>query len=387
MESAQPPFAGTYEPQGLKKLLYGSGVVKEQLVSCLPGPSSKAFIVTGNSLSTKTPLVRELQEVLTPERHAGTFAGIQQHNPEGPLQQALAQVKGDTNIDTIISVGGGSPIDAAKSIIYNIGTAEAGRWLTHIAIPTTLGAAECTFFGGTTMADGMKKGIRHPDVIPHYILYDSHFGLYTPPHLFMSTGIRALDHAVELQYHPSATWLCRVMCLRAISTLFDLLPKYKANPKDEDTIVRLFLAAYASLGLVGQNIKGSLGLSHTVGYSLGSPYGIPHGVTSCLTLGPIVKLKARFEKDDAKQIAAILPAIGGIESNDLIHDCELVGDKIIRLVSDLGLSTTLTQWKVDRDQVAVICARATGVWMPGESKQEKEPGYDAAVRAVIESLY
>jgi len=53
------------------------------------------------------------------------------------------------------------------------------------------------------------------------------------------------------------------------------------------------------LGFLGQNMKGSFSLSHTMGYALGSPYSIPHGITSCLTLGHVMKLKAHSSRDDA----------------------------------------------------------------------------------------
>ncbi|EXJ53377.1 uncharacterized protein A1O5_13366 [Cladophialophora psammophila CBS 110553] len=387
MDVSDGHLAGCYAPQKLKQMLYGSNVVEQKLVSCLSGPSSRAFIVTGNSLATKTPLIRKVEDILTPPRHAGTFSGIQQHSPHGPLQEALARVQKDPTIDTLISVGGGSPIDAAKSIIYHIGT-DSGRWLSHIAVPTTLSAAECTDIGGTTMSDGLKKGIRHPDVYPAYILYDATFALHTPPHLLLTTAIRALDHAVEVQYHPSATWIpCQVMALNAVANFFLLLPKYKENPKDEDTITRLFLCAYASLGSLGQNFKGSVGLSHTIGYSLGSPYGIPHGVTSCMTLARVVKLKSSMNSEGARRIAGILPFIGGFPSGDHRKDGEEVGTRIGLLISDLGLATTLTEWKVNKDQIDVICERATGAWMPGEEKLARRNEFVLAVRALIEDLY
>ena len=67
---------------------------------------------------------------------------------------------------------------------------------------------------------------------------------------------------------------CRQMCLIAAGDLFTYLPRYKKDPKDEDVITRLQLAAFASLGFLSLNVKGGLGLSHTLGYALGSPYQV-----------------------------------------------------------------------------------------------------------------
>ena len=186
-------------------------------------------------------------------------------------------VKKDDKIDTIISVGGGSPIDSAKAISYRLNEQSPGKFLYHITIPTTLSAAECTLGAGYTNESGMKTGVAHPELAPHVIIYDSKFALETPPWLWMSTAMRAMDHCMELMYHPTSTEMpCRQMALYAAGELFKNLPKYKADPKNEDVITRLQLAAFASLGFLALNVKGGLGLSHALGYALGSPYQIPH---------------------------------------------------------------------------------------------------------------
>lgn len=74
------------------------------------------------------------------------------------------------------------------------------------------------------------------------IIYDARFGLETPEKLWLSTGIRALDHAVELMYNPAATEApSKPLSLSSIQTLFEYLPKYKADPKNEEIITKLML--------------------------------------------------------------------------------------------------------------------------------------------------
>lgn len=357
-ESTTNPLSGLWQPTHLQKLFYGPESVRKHLQSTLPSSSSKAFIITGSSLANKTSLVKQVEEQLGRDRHAGTFSKIGQHAPVAQLDEATEAVQKDSSIDTIISIGGGSPIDSAKAISYRVHE-KTGKFLYHITIPTTLSAAECTFMAGFTQADGVKTGVADPELVPHVIIYDAKFALETPPHLWLSTGMRALDHAVELMYHPTAAEVpTRSMALSAASGLFTYLPKYRADPKNEDNITHLQLAAYASLGFYGTNVKGGLGLSHTLGYALGSPYSIPHGVTSCLTLGHVVKLKAA-DPADAAQIARILPFIGGTRSGNDRDDAVKVGDEILKLVRDLGLATTLKQYNVGEDQVPVITKRAT----------------------------
>lgn len=129
----------------------------------LPSAESRVFIITGSSLFNKTSLVQELEQLLG-ENHVGTFAGIKQHGQFADVNAAFTQLKNASlkqPVDTIISVGGGSPIDSAKTLSYWTQQA-SGNFLSHIAIPTTLSAAECTAGGGYTNNDGVKLGFMCP---------------------------------------------------------------------------------------------------------------------------------------------------------------------------------------------------------------------------------
>ncbi|OQO05512.1 hypothetical protein B0A48_09281 [Cryoendolithus antarcticus] len=376
-ESSTNPLAGLWRPTHLQRLHYGPESVKQHLLECLPTESSKAFIITGNSLATKTQLIKQVESQLG-SRHVGTFSKIGQHAPIAELDEATEIVKKDSSIDTIISIGGGSPIDSAKAISYRLHE-QNGKFLHHIAIPTTLSAAECTMNAGYTDKSGLKTGVAAPELVPSAVIYDSKFALETPPWLLMSTAMRAMDHAMELMYHPTSTEMpCKQLALSAASELFIYLPKYKRDPKNEEYITHLQLASFASLGFVGLNIKGGLGLSHTLGYALGSPYGIPHGITSCLTLGHVVKLKAQSSDADAAQIARMAPFIGLTRTNDNKKDALAVGDAILDLVKLLDLKTTLTEKGVSKDEVHTIVKTAT--------RQESGPIYDH-VRTLVEGLY
>lgn len=375
-ESSQHPLSGLWKPTHLQQLFYGPECVKQHLLNCLPSETSKAFIVTGSSLANKTSLIKGVEQLLG-SRHAGTFSNIGQHAPVAQLDEATKKVQSDSSIDTIISIGGGSPIDSAKAISHRCNE-KSGHFLHHVAIPTTLSAAECTMLAGYTQEDGKKTGVRGPELPPHAILYDSKFALETPPHLWLSTGMRALDHALELMYHPNTSEMpCRQLALTAAGDLFTYLPKYKQDPKNEDIITRLQLASYASLGFLGYNVQSGLGLSHALGYALGSPYSIPHGVTSCLTLGHVIKLKAQ-DPEAASQIARVAPFIGLQGSGDDIKDAQAVGQAVLDLVEKIGQKTNLKNYNVGEDQKPVITKAATGA--------ESGPLHDSVYK-LVEGLY
>lgn len=383
--STQSPLApGLWKPNQLQALHYGpSGTVTQHLRSCLPTPQSKAYIITGRSLA-QTNLIDQVVVALGgPEHHAGTFSSIRQHAPVKELDEATELVFGkrDEGVDTLISVGGGSPIDSAKAISYRMNE-KHGRFLFHITIPTTLSAAECTFLAGYTNEQGQKTGVADPRVAPHVVIYDAGFGKVTPKELWLSTGLRALDHSVEMMYHPTATEMPgKSMAVEGFRGLMEWLPRYAKGPEgeEEEAVTRLFLAAFASLGFMGGNLKGGLGLSHALGYALGSPYGIPHGITSCFTLGHVVKLKAE-NHEDAVQIARLLPLIQGAKgSGDVKKDALEVGERILKLVDGLGLKKSLKKdYGVGEDQVEVIAKTAT--------KQDSGPVFEK-VKTLVEGLY
>ena len=381
LESSSCPLIGLWQPQlQLSHLYYGPSSVEKHLLSTLPSPSSKVFIITGTSIATKTPLVRHL-EALLKSHHADTFSGIRQHGPVADVDLATERVTADPSIDTILSLGGGSPIDAAKTISYRV-KEKTGAFLTHLTIPTTLSAAECTAGGGYTRADGVKTGFMAPEMAVKAIFYDPWYAGFTPQDLWLATGMRALDHAVECFYHPFATEMpWKALASWAVATLFECLPRARAaQAPDEDVTTRLLLAAFASSGLKGRNFAGGMGLSHSLGHALGSPYGIPHGITSCLTLGHVVKLKARSSDRDAKQIARLLPATGAQASGNELEDALEVGDRILGLVESLGLRQgSLSERGVGKGEIPIIVQRATGGMKEG-------PLFDA-VTQLVESLF
>ncbi|ERF77224.1 hypothetical protein EPUS_05793 [Endocarpon pusillum Z07020] len=355
VESSISPLFGLWQPlPHLKHLYYGSSCVQKHLFATLPSHDSKVFIVTGNSIATKTPLLQQV-ETLLGDHHAGTFTKIRQHAPMADIDQATEIIAKNPLVDTILSLGGGSPIDSAKTISFRMHERN-GKFLTHLTIPTTLSAAECTIGGGYTKADGVKTSVMTPEIGVTAVFYDPGYAKYTPLKLWLSTGMRAMDHAVESQYQPYASEMpWRAMSSWAVSTFFECLPIAKAShPSDEDVITRLLLAAFASLGF-------------------------RDGETSCLTLGPVVQLKARAKQEDAKQIARLLPWIGGTSSGDDLKDALEVGCKISALVESLGLHQSLTERGIGRDQIPIVVERATGGLKEGSL-------YDI-VTLLVEGLY
>lgn len=366
---------GVYRASPIKLMIYGNGTSNQlsDVVAELGG--TKAFIITGRSLYEKTPVIKNIEKALGAV-HGGTFSKIGQHAPIGDIREATALMS-KSGCDVLISIGGGSPIDSAKAIAYNIHQ-ETGKWIPSIAVPTTLSVAETTQNAGFTTEEKHKIAVSNPELVPKAVVYDGELAIYTPLNLWTSTGIRSLDHAVELMYHPLAAEIpTKRMCLEAIKDLFTYLPQSKANPDDASVRTKLFLACYSSL--FPFLYTGGVGLSHSIGHAIGATYSIPHGITSCLSLAPTVHFKAS-NPEEAKQIARIVPYIGKQSTGSDEKDSHIVGDAIAELVEQLGHKTTLTAYDVpvgDAEEEA-IASRAL------HSKDHKD---FASLKQIVHNLY
>ena len=224
---------------------------------------------------------------------------IGQHAPMSQIDAGVEEAL-SARADGIVSFGGGSAIDAAKIISVRLADG-SGRALPHIAIPTTLSVAELAAGAGFTNEAGDKAGMRDPRQLVESVMYDAELTLDTPMQLWLSTGIRALDHAVEGFLAEGAHPFNDVMSLEAVRRLFDTLPRAKAAPDDLDVRTENQLAAWFSFTLPGASASG---LSHTMGKQIGARYGIPHGVTSCLLLPHVMRYLERRMPDRVALLSA-----------------------------------------------------------------------------------
>ena len=252
---------------------------------------------------------------------------VGQHAPAAQVQSGVEDV-GLAGARALVSFGGGSAIDAAKIIAVKLAR-EDGRALPHIAVPTTLSAAELAAGAGYTNEAGDKAGMRDPRLLPHAVIYDAELTLETPMDLWLSTGIRALDHAVEGFLSEGQHPFNDVMALSAVRLLFDSLPKAKASPEDVGVRTENQIAAWFSFTLPGPS---AAGLSHTMGKQIGARHGIPHGVTSCLLLPHVMRYLARSMPDRMQLLAQ---ATGADPA-----------DRVEELIASLGLPQHISAFDV-----------------------------------------
>jgi len=231
---------------------------------------------------------------------------------------------------------------------------EASAWsadpqaLRMIAVPTTLSAAE--FFpsaGVTDVQRRVKQMYFHPLIVPRAVILDPAATLETPMDLLLSTGMRAVDHAVEGWCSVKSAPIADATNREAMKLLFHSLSDIK---KEGGSLEH---RAMAQQGMWLTRIASMAGLpngaSHGIGYLLGGGRGVPHGITSCITLPPVMEWNAGI---NATRQAEVSTAFGGAGQP---------AGKVLRdFIAGLGLPTRLREVGIAREDLPAIAASWDG---------------------------
>jgi len=219
--------------------------------------AKRVFVLASNTLSQQTDALTRVKAILQ-DRFVGVFDAMPAHSPRSALLQALAMAR-EVEPDLLISLGGGSSIDGAK--LVQVGLAETIRshddfnafhaqrgadgqifvpkirdnGLRQIAIPTTLSGAEYTTTGGSVDDIAHKKDLYIArQLVPVAVILDPSIARLTTEWLWLSTGFRAVDHAVESICSPTANPFTDATCIHGLRMLQRSMRRTKKDPDDLD---------------------------------------------------------------------------------------------------------------------------------------------------------
>jgi len=199
-----------------------------------------------------------------------------------------------------------------------------------------------------------KTNTAHPNLVPRITILDCEVTLFTADNLWLSTGINAVEHAVETLYARDSqpNPVDDPLVLEAIRKLFENLPKSKEDPQDLVARQELQLASFLCR-FPSKQVK--TGLSYELGRIVGAQYNIIHGITSCICLTAVMRHKA---KTVARQLARITRTIAAEQAtNNDEEDALLAADLVQKLISDLGLVSKLKDFAVQEADLPIIHQR------------------------------
>jgi alcohol dehydrogenase class IV len=355
---------GEFRLTKLENVLYGPGKITAIGRELDRRGLKRALVITGKTLGA-SPLMDRVKRALD-FRLAGVFSGIRQHVPSMTMLAAVEEAK-RVNADCLIAFGGGSPIDAAKLVQMAILTGSAtsapidfsrtktvmvGPELPNFAIPTTLSAGEFTGGAGMTDETTRHKGGRFDERLqPKVVIMDPALTLETPDWLWASTGVKALDHALECSYSARHQLISDTLATKAIKILrAHLLPSFK-GPGIEQVAHRGMCQLGAWLSIFGA-MNTRLGISHALGHQIGARWDVPHGVTSCITVPHIMRFMAQAAPERFEAIAeGFEVAFDRANPRPAALEC---AERAAAFVRELGVPMRLSEAGVPRGEIEQI---------------------------------
>jgi alcohol dehydrogenase class IV len=328
------------------RIQFGLGAVSTVAQEAKGLGGTRALIITDKGV-VKAGL---LQRVIPHLEKAGIdYLVYDEVPPEPPIEAVEEGVRRyrDFGADCMIAVGGGSPLDTAKSIgllMNNPGPLQAydgkpvpNRIPPLITIPTTAGTgAEATT--GSVIADHTRKlkmGIGHPNLAPWVALVDGEMTRGLPPRLTAYTGMDAITHGIERYVNRYAVPHTDAQALHCIRYVARFLRRAVTNGDDMEARQNMLAGS-----LMGGMARTGVGNAHAISHTLATHYGTHHGLGNALVLPAVMKfnLASRLEK-----FADIAEAMG--EKTLLMSTAE-AADRAVqavrRLNADVGIPSGLS---------------------------------------------
>jgi len=354
--------------------------------------AERVLLMVSGTLNRETPEIERVRAALG-NRCAAVFDRMRPHTPRQAVIEATEAARA-AGADLIVTVGGGSVTDAAKAVqlclANDVRSAEAldalrpvkgpdgtvdpppcaAPTVRQISVPTTLSAGEFSAISGVTdERTRVKELFRHPRVVPAAVVLDPAITVHTPEWLFLSTGIRAVDHCVEGICSRDAHPYADAQALRGLGLLADGLGRVKADPSDLQARLDCQIGSWLSMAPLASGVP--MGASHGIGYVLGAAFGVPHGHTSCIMLPAVMRWNRAANAERQAMVAAAMGRAG-----------EDAGDLLDALIAGLGMPRSLSAVGIGPEHFDRIAEQAMATpWVPRNPRRIDGP---AQVREVLE---
>jgi phosphonate metabolism-associated iron-containing alcohol dehydrogenase len=347
------------------------------------GTLGKVLLVTSPGWERRG-LITKLREVLG-DALVAVEAGI---TPNPTLQGILKwsqEVRG-VQFDTVLAVGGGSVLDAAKCLA-SLGSYESIDWFELalkrgiyptqfaprpiIAVPTTAGTgSEVTPWATVWDMQAKKKySLSHPSLFPRRAILDSGLTLSLPDNETMQGGLDALSHSIEAIWNKNHNPISDLYALKAIELLMKHLPLSREVGGDDRHQRNFLMQASLFAGLASSNTRTAL--AHSISYPLTAHFNLPHGIACSLPLPHLLRFNAQRRPDRLNLLAKPL----GCEPTP-----EAMAGSIESLFIQLGLPTNLLGYGIDEAMKTKVMHETI---TPGRAENNIAPFDEEDVHAIL----
>jgi alcohol dehydrogenase class IV len=387
-------MTGEYRFIAQERVIFGRPAADAVAEEAKRRGAERVFLVASKTLSQKTDVVDRIRTALG-ERAVGLFDETIAHVPRESVLALADEVRG-ASPDLIVTIGGGTPIDTVKVMLvalaegirnvetfsdFHIRVGEDGKVIAptiaappmrQIIVPTTLSGAEFSNLGA---AIDQKSQIKHlytgREVGGDAVILDPAITMHTPEWLWLSTGMRAVDHAVESLCSKAPQPFTDATCERGLAMLATALRRNREAPDDLDARLESQMGVWLSTTGLGRIPWGA---SHGIGHQLGAVAGVPHGHCSCVMLPSVLRYNYEVNAAQQKTVAAAMDR-RGLEA----------GDAVAELVEDLGQPATLRDVGVVREHFdAIVEGALTNLFV---SQNPRKITDRAQIREILEMAW
>ena len=346
----------------------------------------RAFLMVSGTLHRETSEIENIRQAMG-THCVGTFDRMPAHTPRAAVIAAANQAR-EAKADLIVTVGGGSITDGAKAVqlclANDVSTVEGidairvrggeepaleAPAVRQISVPTTIAGGEFSHIAGVTdERTHVKQMLRHALTVPRATILDPWLSVHTPEWLFLSTGIRAVDHCVEglcaREAHPWAD----AQAIKGLAMLTQGLRRVKADGNDIEARLDCQIGTWLSMAPLSGGVP--MGASHGIGYVLGGGFNVPHGYTSCVMLPAVM----RWNKSANAERQALVAEAMGQPGKD-------AGDVLDAFIRGLGMPRSLQDVRVGPEHFDAIAEQAMRTpWVPRNPRRIDGP---AQVREIL----
>jgi alcohol dehydrogenase class IV len=348
-------------------LLYGQGSLTEACNRMKSLGFNKPLLVTDKTLVE----LKVIDIIIDELKKVGITAVVYSDTHPNPIEDDCingANSYKENKCDSIIAVGGGSPMDAAKGIMLmathdgpmsKYDDAKGGdKFITNklpqlIAIPTTAGTGSEVGRAGVIILKetNNKTIIFHPTMLPVLAVLEPTLTTGLPKHITAATGIDAFTHALEAYLAPGFHPMADGIAIEAMKLVLDNLETACTDGKNIEAREKMLLAA--SMGATA--FQKGLGMIHSIAHPLSSECGLHHGLANALVLPSCIKFLegSDLNSDQIKRITDVQAIF-----SDRNMAKPTLSESCLSYFSSLGINFGLQNHNVTSNQIDILSTKA-----------------------------
>lgn len=348
------------------RLIYGVDAVSTQLAGQVEDLAARAVTVVSGKHVTKAGILKKVTDVLEGIGIRYNVFNDVEANPSTDTCYKGTETAKAVNAEAIIAVGGGSPMDVAKSIailMTNGGILDdyegvekyANDPLPFLAVPTTAGTGtEVTPYAVITIRKrNYKMTIIGKKMLPNAAVLDPTLVTSVPASVAAACGMDVLTHAIEAYTNLVASPFTDACALEAIRLVGKYLRTYVAD--------RRYMEGASGM-LVANTLAGiafgvaRLGDVHAMAHPVSGYFDVAHGVANAILLPHVMKFNMLADRGQYRRIADLLGEdVAGLSDREA---APLAIEAVMRLSTDLGIPKGLSEVGVTEDKIPNMAADA-----------------------------